>query len=141
MRFVAVGIVRRSREKRRSRAWRFEKILIMFEGHRWIEQDRFGNKIYLTEERWEHINNSMNHPEMTDYENELRETIRFGTRKQEAISFQKYRYSKKFDDLTANNTHIVAIVIFRFSEDLSPNNFIVTAYQKKVWWIYERTHF
>jgi len=31
----------------------------MFEGHRWIEQDRFGNKIYLTEERWEHINNSM----------------------------------------------------------------------------------
>ena len=105
----------------------------MVEGHRWIEKDRFGNEIYLTNERWEHITDAMNHSEMTNYENELRETIRFGTRKQEAVSFQKYRYSKKFDDLTTNNTHIVAVVIFRLSADLSPNNFIVTAYQKKVW--------
>ena len=105
----------------------------MSEGCRWIERDRLSNKIYLTEERWEHITDAMNHPEMSDYENELRETIRGGSRKQEMLNPQKYRYSRAFDNLTASNTHIVAVVVFRLSEDLSPNSFIVTAYQKKVW--------
>lgn len=103
------------------------------EGIRWFERDRFGNEIYLTEERWEHITNAANHPEMAEYENELRATIRAGTRRQESLDFRKYRYSKGFEGLTANNTHLVAIVRFGFSEDLSPNNFIVTAYQKKIW--------
>lgn len=109
----------------------------MIEGRRWIEQDRYGNEIYLTEERWEHIVSPTNHPEMLDYENELRETIRSGRRKQEMLNPQKYRCSKEFDDLTAKNTHIVAVVFLRFAEaengELLPNNFIVTAYQKKVW--------
>ena len=38
----------------------------MFEGCRWIEQDRLGNENYLTEERWEHIVNSANNPEMLE---------------------------------------------------------------------------
>lgn len=105
----------------------------MIQSYRWIEKDSYDNEIYLTEERWEHITNAMNHPEMSDYETELRETIRLGKRKQEAINPQKYRYSKKFDNLTAQNTHIIAVVVLRLFEDLSPNNFIVTAYQKKVW--------
>jgi hypothetical protein len=109
----------------------------MVEGLRWFEQDRLGNEIYLTRERWEHIISPMNHPEMADYENELRETIRSGRRKQDTINPQKYRYVKKFDNLTAENTHIAAIVFLRFTEgeggELLPNNFIVTAYQKKVW--------
>lgn len=109
----------------------------MIENHRWLEKDRFGNEIYLTEERWEHITNPMNHTEMLDYEGELRETIIFGHRKQEMLNPQKYRYSKKFENLTAKNTHLVAIVVFRFSEEANgdwlPNNFVITAYQKKVW--------
>jgi hypothetical protein len=109
----------------------------MIEGRRWIEQDRYGNEIYLTEERWEHIVSPTNHPEMSDYENELRETIRTGRRKQEVLNPQKYRYSKEFDNLTAKNTHIVAVIFLRFFEDekgvLLANNFIVTVYQKKVW--------
>ncbi len=109
----------------------------MFEGRRWLESDRYGNEIYLTDERWEHITNAMNHPEMWDYEEELRETIRVGRRKQDALNPQKYRYSKEFDNLTVQNTHIIAVVFLRFTEDengeLLPNNFIVTAYQKKVW--------
>lgn len=109
----------------------------MFEGKRWIEKDRLGNEIYLTEERWEHIINLMNHPEMSENEGDLRETIKFGRRKQDALNLQKYRYSKKFDNLTSNNTHIVAIVLFRYFEaeedKILPNNFIITAYQKKVW--------
>ncbi len=91
----------------------------------------------MTEERWEHITHPMNHSEMWDYEDELRQTIRNSSRKQEALDPQKYRYSQRFENLTAKNTHIIAVVIFRFAEneqgDLMPNNFIVTAYQKKVW--------
>ncbi len=105
----------------------------MIQSQRWKEKDNYNNEIYLSEERWEHITSAMNHPEMTDYEKELRETIRLGKRKQESLNPQKYRYSKKFDNLTAQNTHIVAVVVLRLFEDLSPNNFIVTAYQKKVW--------
>lgn len=59
---------------------------MMSEGVRWNEKDRYGNQIYLTEERWEHISNAMNHPEMSDYEDELRETIRLGSRKQETLN-------------------------------------------------------
>ncbi len=109
----------------------------MSEGRRWTERDRSDNQIYLTQERWEHITDPVNHPEMTDFENELRETIRSGNRKQEMLDPQKYRYSKAFENLTAKNTHIVAVVVFKFAEDEqgnpAANNFIVTAYQKKVW--------
>ena len=35
---------------------------------RWTVQDRYGNTVYLTEERWQHIIEAINHPEMEDYE-------------------------------------------------------------------------
>ena len=103
---------------------------------RWTVQDRYGNSIYLTQERWEHIIESINHPEMEDYEEELKETVQTGTRKQDLLNPQKYRYSKEFDNLPADNTHIVAIVLFRLQEsrlgEIELNNFIVTAYQKEI---------
>jgi len=41
-----------------------------------------------------------------------------------------------FDDLVENNTHVIAIVLFRFSRnetgELVHNNYIVTAYQKEI---------
>ena len=43
---------------------------------------------------------------------------------------------KAFDDLAAENTHLVAIVLCRFSEGEDgkpiPNNYIVTAYQQEI---------
>jgi hypothetical protein len=42
---------------------------------RWTVYDRYGNSIYLTQERWEHIINRMNHPEMAGYEAELKQTL------------------------------------------------------------------
>jgi hypothetical protein len=108
----------------------------MIQSHRWIERDRYGNEIYLTEERWEHITEPTNHPEILECEDEIRKTIRVGKRKQDTLNPQKYRYMKAFDNLVENNTHIVAIVLFRFIEDdngmLLPNNYIVTAYQKEI---------
>ena len=99
-------------------------------------QDRYGNIIYLTQERWEHIIESINHPEMEGLEEELKETVKTGSRKQDSLNPQKYRYSKEFGNLPANNTHIVVIVLFRLQEsetgEIVSNNFIVTAYQKEI---------
>lgn len=73
---------------------------------------------------------------MAAYEERLQDTIRSGERRQDALQPQKYRYVKAFDDLAAENTHLVAIVLCRFSagEDGRPvpNNYIVTAYQQEI---------
>jgi hypothetical protein len=109
----------------------------MTTGRRWTIRDRVGYVIYLTEERWAHIIEPINHPEMAAYEEHLKEVLRSGQRKQDVLNPQKYRYSQAFADLVEDNTHIVAIVLFRFSEGEDgkplPNNYIVTAYQKAVW--------
>ena len=103
---------------------------------RWLEYDRSSNEIYLSQERWEHIIAPENHPEMADFEDQLRETIRQGRRKQDTLNPRKYVYSATFNGLVEDNTHIVAIVLFHFREDETrqpvPNNFIVTAYQKEI---------
>jgi len=66
----------------------------------------------------------------------LKETVTSGARKQDSLNSQKFRYSKEFGDLPADNTHIVAVVLFRITEsgngEIISNNFIVTAYQKEI---------
>jgi hypothetical protein len=103
---------------------------------RWRIQDRHGNEIYLSQERWEHIIDPVNHPEMARFEEHLKRAVRLGRRQQDSLNPQKYRYSLEFADLEADNTHIVAIVLFRFRPDDErtpiPNNYIVTAYQKEI---------
>ncbi len=73
---------------------------------------------------------------MSAYEEQLKETIRTGERKQDSLNPQKYRYTKSFPDLAKYNTHIIAIVLFRFTAsetgEMSPNNYIVTTYQKEI---------
>ena len=108
----------------------------MLTGIRWTVHDRSGREIYLTFERWEHIIEPHNHPEMSAYEEQLKETLRSGVRQQDSLNPLKYRYIKAFTDLVQDNTHLVVIVLFRFRPDetgnLLPNNYIVTAYQKAV---------
>ena len=105
-------------------------------GVRWTVRDRRGNEIYLTHERWQHVIAPMNHPEMEAHEEDLIDTIRYGLRRQEPLNPQKYRYVRGFDDLTRRNTHITAIVLFRFRDNPSgepiANNYIVTAYQTEI---------
>lgn len=68
------------------------------------------------------------------YEYHLKETICTGDRRQDSLNPLKYRYVQAFHDLVADNTHLVALVLFRFHEDETStpraNNYIVTAYQK-----------
>jgi hypothetical protein len=42
------------------------KIQVVTNSNRWTVQDKYGNSIYLTQERWEHIIEPINHPEMED---------------------------------------------------------------------------
>ena len=108
----------------------------MISGKRFKVCDRYGNDIYLTHERWKHIIEETNHPEMANYEEPLKEAVHSGRRKQDPLNPLKYRYTKEFGGLVEGNTHIVAIVLFKFIENSSgklvPNNFIVTAYQKEI---------
>ncbi|MEH2297409.1 hypothetical protein [Nostoc sp.] len=101
---------------------------------RWSVYARYNNNIYITEERWEHIIDPENHPEIEECEDKLEETIRSGRRTQDPLNPQKYRYTQAFDDLPFGNTHIVTIVLCRFQEGKLgqpiPNNYVVTAYQK-----------
>ena len=108
----------------------------MTTGRRWVVRDRYGNNIYLTDERWEHITEPGNHPEMFLSNAPRRQTIQSGRRNQDSLNPQKYRYVKAFNDLAEGNTHIIAIALFGFSggpgREPVANNYIVTAYQKEI---------
>jgi hypothetical protein len=108
----------------------------MTQGQRWLVKDRWGNPIYITEERWAHIIELGNHHELLEYELELKQTIQYGARKQDSLNPRKYRYSQRFDGLPPDNTHVVAIVLFGFRENESgqpePNNYVTTAYLKEI---------
>lgn len=108
----------------------------MVSGRRWTVCDHYGNEIYLTQERWDHIVEPINHPEMARFEEHLRDTVQTGARRQDQLNPHKYRYFKAFDGLAEDNTHIIAIVLFGFSEGGArrpvPNNYITTAYQKEI---------
>jgi len=103
-------------------------------GKRWTVQDREGNAIYLTEERWRHITDADNHPEMTSQEDHLKTTLPKGRRRQEPLNPRKYRYSHPFDDLPDEFNHVVVIALFGFdvSEqgETVPNNFVAAAFLK-----------
>jgi len=103
---------------------------------KWTVQDCYGNTIYLTEERWQHITDPTNHPDMEGYCEHLRKTIQTGRRRQEALDPRKYRYVQFFDDLVADSNCIVAVVRFKLGVDEEghtvENNFILTAYQKNI---------
>jgi hypothetical protein len=90
----------------------------------------------LTDERWEHIIAPTNHPEVAAFEAQVLATIQSGRRQQDALNPHRYRYSMAFDDLSGDNTHVVVIVLFRFTEGSggapTPNNYVVTAYLKEV---------
>jgi hypothetical protein len=108
----------------------------MVSGKRWTVQDRHGNAIYLTEERWAHVVDALNHPEVAPFEEHIKATLRKGRRRQEPLNPRKYRYSFPFDDLPGDNTHVVVIVLFGFSIDdqvgAVPNNFVATAFLKHI---------
>ena len=101
---------------------------------KWTVQDRYGNILYFTEERWQHILESR--PELEPYFDQFLETLRTGRRKQDPLIPNEYRYCKYFNELLPENNHLVVIVIFKTRLDeygeYVPNNFVVTGWAKYI---------
>ena len=94
------------------------------------------DKIYFS--CFDLINLLSNHAKKIGIHSQVfQQTIKQARRKQDMLNPQKYRYSMAFDDLVEDNTHIVAIVLFRYQVGQAgepvQNNYIVTAYQKEIW--------
>ncbi len=92
---------------------------------RYEVQDQYGNTIYLTDERWEHIIEE--HPELDGHRAEVLSTVRSGKRSQDPLIPGKFFYDKKLRQLIEDFDEMEVVVIFRWQHD-KPNNFIVTAY-------------
>ncbi len=90
-----------------------------------IVQDKHGNPIYLTDERWNHIVNR--HSILRNFKNEILKTIRIGKRNQDDLHPDQFFYRQAFSTLPFNYTHIEVVIVFRFKND-QPSNFVVTAY-------------
>jgi hypothetical protein len=92
-----------------------------------IVQDRYGNTIYLTDERWQHI--VYRHSVLKSFKQEILKTIRIGKRDQDNTYPDTFFYLKRVKGLPSGDTHIEVVVLFRF-KDGKPNNFVLTAYPK-----------
>jgi hypothetical protein len=90
-----------------------------------IVQDRYGNTIYLTDERWEHI--IERHPELDGHRAEILRTVRLGRRRRDPFYPDTFYYTKKFRQLKGWLREIEAVVVFHWQGD-KPNNFVLTAY-------------
>jgi len=95
-------------------------------------RDRYGNDIYLTHERWGHIIDPDNHPEVGPLFDYVRETIRLGRRRQDSYDPNGYQYIRAVPDLADNNTHLVVCVRFRWRTEpdgtVREEKFVTTAY-------------
>jgi hypothetical protein len=94
--------------------------------------DKFGNEIYITDERWEHIYER--HPEINGFEKYVLQTLRLGRRRQQPLEPDVYKYFAFYNDLPENNTEIIVVVKFGQRvmgyDQEKTNNFIITAYMK-----------
>lgn len=96
----------------------------------WEVHDRYGNRVYMTLERWAHILESR--PWLEDLHTEILDTIRQGRRKQDPLDSTKYKYYRPAPDLLPEYNHLVVVV--RFSESMNEqkqivsNNYALTAW-------------
>ncbi|NUO84101.1 hypothetical protein HUU05_28845 [candidate division KSB1 bacterium] len=54
-------------------------------------QDRYGNTIYITDERWQHI--FTNHHQLRGRRHEILSTVRSGKRSRDPLLFDKFYYT------------------------------------------------
>lgn len=101
---------------------------------KWTVQDRFGNTVYFTEERWRHILESR--PELEPPFDQFLDTLRTGRRQQDSLVPNEYRYFKRFDEMLPENNHLVVVVVFktRLNEqgNYVPNNFVLTGWAQYI---------
>jgi hypothetical protein len=93
-------------------------------GRAWTTTDRYGNDIYLTWERWEHIIEF--HPEMEPFFEDIYLTVQRLRRRQDVLNPHKWFYVQwGIEGLEPWNNCIVVVVVYRPESE----RFVVTAYQ------------
>jgi hypothetical protein len=100
---------------------------------KWTVQDRYGNTVYMTTERWEHALESR--PWLADYFKETLDTLRFGRRKQNPLRPNKYKYYWRCDDLLPEYNHIVVVVLAGERID-EKGQYVANNYVTNVWAVY-----
>ena len=104
----------------------------MASGKIWTVRDRYGNDIYLSAERWRHVIDPDNHPEMMPYLDAVAATVQQGRRRQDVYDPNSYQYFHPFPDLPDKNSHVVVCVRFRWSiaadGSMNEEKFVTTAY-------------
>jgi len=100
---------------------------------RWEVYDRYGNKIYMTEERWRHAFDSR--PWLSDLLEEALNTLRRGRRKQDPLNPRKYKYYWPCDRLLPDYNHLVVVVLFGTTTD-APGNLVPNNYVVNVWAVF-----
>jgi len=97
---------------------------------KWTVQDRYGNAIYLTRERWDYI--LTYHDELDGLLDDVLDTLRKGRRRQEALDPARYKYYRACPALPPGYNTIVVVVKLGtrlLPEDgFEPNNFVITAW-------------
>ena len=93
------------------------------QGKAWTVQDRQGDRVYLTWERWEHI--LLHHPDMSPFLEEIRRTVQEARRRQDALSPYKYFYRLVYDYLTEGFEVVVVVVAVN---PTTQDRFVLTAY-------------
>jgi len=87
--------------------------------------DKYGNLVYLTDERWDHIIEG--HGILNGHRAEILSTVRSGKRRRSPYHPEIFFYKKTFRHLKGRLQKIEVVVAFHWQGDKS-NNFIVTAY-------------
>lgn len=87
--------------------------------------DRYGNKIYLTDERWEHILDR--HQEMLGLKAKIIKTLRTGHRKIEPLEPTIFTYFRFYNDLPDSYNMLIVVVKFDTKKG-KPNNFVLTSF-------------
>lgn len=93
-------------------------------------RDQYGNEIYITEERWQHI--IAGHHEMRDNFEYLLKTLRTGKRKQDRENPKKFLYTRRFQHLPPETVLMVAVKcdFIRTVGGNLANNFVLSAYYR-----------
>jgi len=97
---------------------------------RWTIHDRYGNEIYLTQERWLYI--LRYHPQLDGLLDELLDSLHKGRRRQQPEDASRYKYYQSCVELPPEYNTIVVVVKFttQMQADgaFAPNNFVITAW-------------
>jgi len=97
---------------------------------KWTVHDRYGNEIYLTEERWLYI--LRYHPQLDGLLDELLDALRKGRRRQQPEDPSGYKYDQYCVALPSAYNPIVAVVKcttqVQVDGTFAPNNFVITAW-------------